>query len=482
MADIFDTLEMPTATAKRDIFEDISAPEKKTAADIPKIPGEEFLQQLPIGGVHGAATALPTAGEAMQRLADLVPQGEKSPMIRRMITNLLFPQLKGPTIEDTQALEKMLFGESLQPTTGAGRIGRHAGEFSGTALAGGEAGLIPGAAGALGESIREAGLPDWLASIVELVAGPTGEFGKKLTKPTTQGAMRDVLSKAKKELYDRFKSIGLSDQEITPLLQGEKKVGRLGPIAKKTETAKKAIFETSQKGISELYNPIKKEAASLGTMSQEQMAKLQGNLKHELQNLQKTMKGSPEKEAAVAYLEDLIGKTEGTIIGQKGEPISYRLQSPESLIDTIIDINRGPHWDQLKPVKDVIKKSLHEVDPKLAKKYDLTNEAFAKIKNLQKQIGLDGYEKLLTFGETGSFLLGLGTGNIPLMAGAVATEAGRQVATKLLTDPRWQGITRNIVKAAKTGNKTIAQTAYKQFKEKVEKDFPEEYEIIDWPD
>lgn len=448
----------------------------------------EWAGQYLLGRAEGTLAAPGSLGEFFHKLADFLPQDQASKKIRRGITSVLFPQLSGRDLPSVKKLEKMAFGEKFTPTTAPGRIARQAGEFTGLGSLGGPvskgAELLPATAGALGATARELNFPEPVSSGIEAATLLTGKNIGRALVPHVEGSLRDSLNPKQLAFYDSAKEIGLTDAEITPLLQSDRKIDLLGPFAKKTKAAKEALKETEE-GIGSLYKPVKEQAASYGDLTQEQLGNFNQSLKKDLENLNKTVEPSKNKNEAIEYLENSLTKLEGNIIGPDGKKISYKFKSPEDIINFFQDINEQGLWDKLKPVKDTIRKTLHQIDPVLGKKFDLTNEMFSKIKHLRQKVGVGEYEKLISFGEraaiVGTLAKGLIFGGGFGMAGVVLGEIlARRVATKMLFDPRWQGILKNTVQAAKQGSSKAGSIAYKQLKEKVQEDFPKESENIDW--
>ena len=112
---------------------------------------------------------------------------------------------------------------------------------------------------------------------------------------------------------------------------------------------------------------------------------------------------------------------------------------------------------------------------------------YSKLSDIKSKMGIGKWEQLLSFTERAALLGYLGKGLLFGGGYGAATAIfgeilARNIATKMLTDPRWQGILRNTMKAAQKNSRGAALTAYGQLKEKVKEDFPNEYENIDWPE
>jgi hypothetical protein len=298
-----------------------------------------------------------------------------------------------------------------------------------------------------------------------LVPFPSGKANaaKKFTDPKTLD-----------KLYQAGKSMGLNAKQLAPLFQGESKVNFLGKFAKQSPKLKKT-FQSTEDVLSGVYSNISEKASKLPKVSEKSLDNLIDKFTDIKINLQKTLKASPEKQSAIHFIEEAIEKANN--FGA----------SPEDLINFYHDINSSVNWKAVKGGKKVLAslkkptmEALKEADPKLAESFSNTNILYSKLKNIQKEIGLPKFEKYIEFGKWAGLLTSLAFGDPQSIASAGAAIVLPKIATKLLTDPKWQSLHKRIIHSIKTENASLGFKAFQALKEKIKKEEPESYEEIDW--
>jgi hypothetical protein len=359
-----------------------------------------------------------------------------------------------------------IIGE-LTPETAPERFAKRAGRALGGGAAFGVGGApLAGLAAASvpGQMVVELGAPEWVGDIVEIASflGPAA-FKKGLVPRADQ-----------EKFVNYARSQGLTDSEITGLLQGEKKLATLSKLAKKTGKAEKQIAQIESK-LGDAYQGIKQEASKFGHLSGEQSGKLADEFGGVLKDLRTTIKAAPDKAMATKFIEDAI------------ENLINRGTTPEELVNFYQDINASVNWNaikggkkQLAALKEPIIEALRKTSPELAEDFTLTNELYSKFKNFSKALKPHQIDKILDLGELGSFLYGLGTMNPAALKGFAIGEGGRHLMRELLINPRFQSMSRKILSSLKSNNIAQASQIARTFKDFTRKKFPDIYENIDW--
>lgn len=412
-----------------------------THGAIQKLSGErlpEYEKVRPFLSMILPGANLPTSGEIKKKIEDLsegfltpqTPGEEKYEEALELLTALATPG-PGGKIKPIRALLGTALG------MGAKELAQSTGQSSG---------------------VQEAA--KFITSLIPLIAE-----GK--IKPTSEEA---------KKLYEAGKSVGLSDKQLTPLLQSEKKIERLGKFARQNQGIRKSLAATESK-LSDVYRDVKLRARELPHLSFEEAENLTGKFADVIGDLRKTLKAAPDKEGAIKFIEEAI------------ERVNNHGATPEELINFYQDINKAVNWNAIKGgkkdlqrIKEPILEALRKANPQVANEFEASNKLWSKLKNFQEQVGYGKFEKWLTLGEAAAFLGNLMVFNIPGLVTTAGAEAGRQIATKLLTDPKWQGIHRNILNSIKNNNRKLAAASLNQLKQQVKEEFPEEYEEIKWPE
>lgn len=396
---------------------------------------------------------LRSLAESDEEIPYLIPGSSE---IKQSIENIL-PGSKAETPIEKGLEETLELGSNLaNPLLGGVGLGR--------ALAGTAAGMgakkLSEEAG-LGTGTQE--IAKTIASIIPLVV--TG----KLT-PTSQES---------KALYDAGIRAGLSEKELTPLLVSDKKLGRLGKIAKQSPklTERMGSIEST---LGDFYKDIKSRSKNLPVYTESQTKNLLNKMEDISSSWKKTLKAAPDKEAAIKYLDEAI------------EKLKSEGASPESLINFYQDINSAVNWraikggkKELSEVKNAIVDSMKNTSPEIAKDFESANKLWSKLENFRSKVGWGDLEKYIELGKFAPFLYGIAKLDIPSLVsmGLITSgaQAARRIGTEFLTNPSWQSISRNSIKAVEKNSPKIAALAYNQFKSKVKKDMPEEYKEINWP-
>lgn len=353
-------------------------------------------------------------------------------------------------------------GEGKTPE---GRIVGRGAEFlgEGAATGGGAKALISlGLSGIAGQSVRESGGPEALATGIEVLGStlPSAFSGKLAPK-----------SKATKDIVEAGRKIGLSEKQITPLIQGEKKAAVLSKISRKGTKTKK-LFSSIKEKLGDSYSTIKSSPEAkikLPNADQINLRKEFGNIRNDLS---KTLAPSPDKQAALDYIEKSLDTLRNVDV------------TPEYLVNFWQDINKSVNWNSLsggkkslaalkKPISDVLKKT----SPQLAKDFEMTNELYTKYSQISKTLKPNVIDAFVNKGEILSGVpaaVALTQGN-PWILGSLAGEVSlRILAREMLINPYFQNIGQKLVKNFNSGSAKGITQSVKQVKEYMMKKYPDE--------
>ena len=373
-----------------------------------------------------------------------------------------------PTSEDIGAGIKELTGVG-EGETPAGRIAGRGAEFVGGAAAipvglTGKAATTAIGAGITGQTIREAGLPEEAATASELILSLLpGAIQKKLIPSSSEG----------KKLAEAGRLIGLTEKEITPLVQGERKISTLSKIARKGGKTKE-LFGSIKEKLGDSYDSLKTSPIAQERISPKQTSSLIRKFVDIETDLGKTLQPSPDKESAIKFVQSAT------------EKLINNGATSEELVNFWQDINKSVKWNSisggkkaLAKLKEPILETLKEVDPNMANKFEMTNQLYSKYANVAKALKPDLVESFATKAEMMTVLpaaLGLVNGNPWVFAG-LASEAGiRTLAREMIINPYFQNVAKKLVINMNSGSSSGIQSTMKQVKEYMTKTHPDE----DW--
>lgn len=376
----------------------------------------------------------------------------------------------GTRLPTSKELEKGIegltgIGEGKTP---AGRIaGRGAGFVGeGVALPGGSAKALIGlgASGLTGQGIREAGGPEWAASATEIGGSLAPSVISKKLIPSGKGA---------KDIVESGRKIGLSEAQITPLIQGEAKAATLSKVARKG-TKTKELFGQIKEKLGDSYNTIKgsKDAkVKLPNADQINLRREFGNIRNDLS---KTLAPSPDKEAALNYIEKSLDTLRNVDI------------TPEYLVNFWQDINKSVKWNSinggkkaLAQLKEPVSKVLKKVSPKLAEDFEMTNELYSKYAQISKKLKPDLIDSILNKGEilaAPAAGISLATGNPWPLVGLATESSIRLLGREMLINPYFQDVAKKLVTNFNQSSLKAVTESVKQVQEYMSRKHPNE----DW--
>jgi hypothetical protein len=435
---------------------------------------KDIGQQVLAKGAQGFAGAYGNIAELLGQNKENLTPGMKA-RFQREFENPLASETdefqdyaRLPTSEDAKKFIENTTGIG-EGKTPAGRIAGRGAEFIGESLAipgstGAKTLATLGGAGVAGQSARELGAPEGVATGLEI--------GGSIIPSLIQGRVVPRGAEAK-ELANAGRTLGLTEKQITPLIQSEKKLATLSKIAKKDE-ATKDLFASIKSSLGDSYDTVKKSVAKLGRLSTDNEDKLIKSFSDIRNDLSKTLQPSPDKEAAIKYIESAIDK------------IIKNGTSPEEIINTWQDVNKSVNWNSiqggkkaLSRLKEPMMEVLQDVAPQAAKDFDLTNKLYSKYSQISRKLKPDVLDAILNKGElfsTGPAAVSLVLGNpMPLVALGSGASV-RILANEMLTNPYFQNISNKLVKNFNKGSLKATEETMREVYEYMQDKHPKE----DW--
>lgn len=475
---------------KRNIFEQLADQEKKRLEnqfgflDYAK----DIAQQVPKKLASGATGAY---GNILETFGAQIPEGKNLPG-QEQIYNI-----QSQLLDKLQRGEKLSFGEYMLlsdddivpgmrlPTskevdrgiesvtgigegkTAPGRIAGRAAEFVGEGAAtGGNLKTLAsmGLGGLAGQGVREAGGPELLASGLEIGAS---------LAPSVITSKLNPLSKAAKDTVEAGRKLGLTEKQIAPLIQSERKLATLPKVARKPERTKNQ-FKSIKDALGDSYDRIKSAPQAKNKLSRSEQVNLRNRFGDILDDLSKTLAPSPDKQAAIDYIEKSLKTLRKVDI------------TPEYLVNFWQDINKSVKWNSIEggkkslaKLKDPIADTLKKVSPQLAEDFDLTNKLYSKYSEISKKLKPNLVDAFVSKGE----MLSIAPSAFALMNGnpwamySLASEATiRTLANEMLTNPYFQTIAGKLVNNFNSGSVKAIETVVNQAQEFLERKYPNE----DW--
>lgn len=347
--------------------------------------------------------------------------------------------------EHTEQLEELLPGEEgyIQKS-----IRRGLGEAP-TALAfpGSQLSTLPRAiaAGFLGEGAKELGAPEWAQTAAELTAYIGPDITKKLLM---QGKEKGLIAAAKK--------FGLSDEQITPLIQSEFKQKWLSKLTPRKGGTEKAL-QSTKNALSEGYSGLAKAEGSAKEISEAANGKLINSISEKLSEMPRDIQSKIRPD-----LEDLLNNK---ITGR-------------SLINFYKDINSKITGSskELAHIKGSVKEAIKSIDPSLAEDFGLINDLYSKYYNISSKLKPNVTSDIIQAGESLALMASVPAaffGHFEPLVSIVGEKGLRKVAQKLLLNPHYQQLGTKMANALNENKFEVALKLSKSMSNLIRKDSPE---------
>lgn len=293
-----------------------------------------------------------------------------------------------------------------------------------------------------------------ISSIAAGVGSENGELGKvglgtgalvlsSIISNLKKGKLLPA-SKEMKELYRIGKELGLSEKEITPIVQSRFKLGTVGSFAQPSKRGEKAI-EVSESALGRLYDEVSVSKNANKQPNREQLTSYLESLEGVIDKLKKPTFKSDDRTSLIKKIEEM-----GTEAAANGI-------SPERIVEDWLELNRGVNWnsiskgDKLKQsLKEPLKKLFDQLDPQNSKKFAQINKLWSRLQRTADKVRPTETSKLVTKAEgigaaKGIFDL-VTKGSTSVLEALIGAKAARLIATEMLINPKLNDIM----------NKTIA--------------------------
>lgn len=391
-------------------------------------------------------TILKGSIEGLSRLGKIMGPTHDLPRVEQ--GKLIAPRTSEQELEEqTESLDTLLPTDEGFVQSGLRRGLKEApsmiGFPSGAPLQAGARTLIGGFAG---EGAKELGLPEWAQTAAEI----TTQIGPDVTKKLLQSGKN-------KEIIEAGKKLGLSDEQLTPLIQSDFKQKWLTKLSPKRGATQKALQETKL-GLGKIYSHLHNAEAASGEISESQNGKLINTI---YDKLSKMPRGIQKKISG--DLKDLLNNK---ITGK-------------SLINFYQDIGShfGSKTKQLGLLKEPIKEALNSISPSLGKDFEMATELFSKYSQIAKKLKPTLVSDLIVAGEALGILSGIGLG-YPSLTTILSEQAAKKLSQQMLINPHLQQLSEKTLLALNQNKSVIAKKLIDSMAKILKKESPEASEKL----
>lgn len=352
-----------------------------------------------------------------------------------------------PTQQLGEDLIKKYSGLDLSPKTLSGKIGRLGGEvlgfqpgrIIGSNIKEGASKVGEAASRAtVAEGLKELGVPEILADIPAF-ASPG--LGKKIIPKESQ-----------KELVEGARNLGLTEEQIAPLIQSEAKQ-KLAKFAPRRGRTKK-LLDKSYKALGQVYDRLESSPLATKELSDDAATNVLTAIENQMNEFPSAVKKLIQDDFNALVSAPITGK---------------------SLTNFFKDVNYyiGNGHNQLGVLKEPLFKAFEDISPQFAQDYRITNKLYANYHKISEKLKPSLVSDLYGAGEAVRLLTGLSLGNFPLIGEMVGEHAARILSRELLLNPRLQNISKKMVNALSQNKFAAANRFAKSYTDELKEMNPE---------
>lgn len=296
--------------------------------------------------------------------------------------------------------------------------------------------------GFLGEGAKDLGLPEWAQSAAELTAYIGPDIIKKL-----------LASGKDKEIIAAAREFGLSDEQITPLIQSEFKQKWLSKLAPKRGSTQKTLA-SSKEALSQAYNTLKGSESGKKAVGEVGERLLQKKLDSTLFEMPSQVRSKIAKDVSDLFVRPVTG---------------------ESLMNFYSDVSSsiGSNSKQLSLLKPIIKEAANSISPKFGKEFELVTDLYRRYSNIAQKLGPTLTSDIIGAAETLGIVGSITFGNYPALVGILGEQLAKKVAQQMLLNPNFQMLGKKMGVAINTNKFNLARKVMQDYIKQVKKTSPE---------
>lgn len=292
--------------------------------------------------------------------------------------------------------------------------------------------------GLLGEGIKEAGGSETSQAIGEVVGGGIPSLGRRI-----------IPTRAQRNWVNFGRRMGMSEEAIAPLIQSERKQRWLSKLTPKRGRTQRALAN-SQRELGQVYSLLENRPEALQIMTPQQANEF-------AQDVFKVTRGMPVDVRTAARNDAFELAKDGF--------------SAKNLMNFYHDINHlyNSGYKQLGQLKGSIERAMTRISPSLGRDFRMTNELYSRYATMRTRLRPTLVGDLMTAGRSLRLILGVSTGNFPLLAETIGETAARQVGREMLINPRFQNLGRQMVNSLNNNKIGVAKKIADLMADQIEK-------------
>ncbi len=441
------------------IFEQIAAEEQKKPQNVfENIASEEpeLVQQKPDSAKAFLKGATKEVSTFPRKISELTMGGPVVQFLSKILGVKAQPSIIS---QATQPLENLLseFLEKKSPMTAATRpFEEYGARYAQQAPFNPITALLTAGGGQL---TKELGGGPILQAITELGLGGLTQFGKNIAiKGFTPP--EDL-----KDLFKFGKTMGMSDEEITPLMQSESKIKWLSTLSQKGKRANEALKGTKE-ALGSVFESIAESPEARKQLTPNQALKFANNVKQITSKMPVELREKLQKDA----FELAKNGFKGSELMNFWKDINYQISQGNK---------------ELGLLKEPIGNALKDISPKLEESFVKTNNLYSRYYDIVRALKPSIYTEIEKGGKALGLLYSIMFFNPKALAAAGFYQGAKSLARETLINPKFQGLTKKLISALNVKNMRSANMVFQRMNDMIrEKDskIADELEKVNFED
>lgn len=298
-----------------------------------------------------------------------------------------------------------------------------------------------------GQIAKEKGFGPIGQAVAEVGTGGLAGFAKNLA---TKGI---IPPKNLKDLYNFGKTMGMSDKEMTPLMQSEGKIKWLSKLSQKGKRANEAL-KSSHAALQESYKDILESPVAQKALTPNQTLKFAQQVKKLTSTMPVDLREKLQKDAFELAKNGFTGSE----LMNFWKDIGYQVSQGNKELGIL----KGP-----------ITEALKDISPELGESFSKINNLYSRYYDIIKAMKPSLYTDLENGGKILSLLHSVLFFNPKALIGIGAFQGAKSFARETLINPKFQSLTKKMISALNSRKYSSANIIFHRMNDLIKKDAPE---------
>jgi hypothetical protein len=295
------------------------------------------------------------------------------------------------------------------------------------------------AAGGIGaELAKEAGFGDRVQTGVEIGTQIAPDLGRTIVNRLPGAANR-----LERRLLQEGRRLGLTEEELALTLNQRGVVTDSLQMVSTKGGRVPDRFQGTRDALSRVWNNLRGTPEAQVVLTPQARQDLINNISTQMARLP-----AAQVDLIRQDWHDLLrSPNQGTDLIDFWQKLNYHIARGEGGLGTL---------------KGALQEGINSISPSLGHDFQITNQLYGNFHRLAERMQPNVASTLFSHGESTAILGAIVTGNYPVLLSALGVKGARQLATELVTNPRFMNLSSKMINALERGLPNIAKHTYDQ--------------------